>query len=232
MIVSVVIPVLNESAVLPSLLRDLRALNSHTAEIVVVDAGSTDDTVALALAAGARVVQAPRGRASQMNAGARTTHGEWLLFLHADSRLDREGIAAVERAIEGPDQVDAAVFRFQIDLPPRSRWLIEKGQAIREALTGLAYGDQGLLVRRHCFVAVGGYPDTPLMEDVVIIRRLRRHCSVSQLHAPLRTSGRRYQEHGVFRTWLVHTLFIALYAVGVSPIRLAHWRDGTPVTGH
>ena len=227
MMLSVVIPTLDEAAGLPALLTDLRELGESLGEIVVADAGSSDETVQLALAAGACVIQAPRGRACQLNAGARASRGDWLLLLHADCRVGPAAAAAIREALTGIPRFQAAVFRFAIDLPPFWRQLIETSQAIRESLSGLAYGDQGLLVRRESFEAVGGYADLPLMEDVVMIRRLRQRFGVARLHAPLLTSGRRYRRDGILRTWLTHGVLITLYAFGVSPIRLARWRHGT-----
>lgn len=226
MTLSAVIPALNEAAALPALLADLRALGDSLHEIVVADAGSSDGTVAVAMAAGARVLQAPRGRARQLNAGARHASGDWLLFLHADSRIGPDARAAIRQVLAGVPSLEAAVFRFAIDLPRGWRWLIESGQWLREALTGLVYGDQGLLVRRACFEAVGGYPELPLMEDVVIVRRLRRRFGLTRLPATLLTSGRRYQQRGVLRTWLTHGVLITLFLAGVAPARLARWREG------
>jgi rSAM/selenodomain-associated transferase 2 len=224
---SVVIPTLDEAAALPALLADLRGLGELLGEIVVVDAGSSDETVQLARAARARVIRVPRGRARQLNAGARASRGDWLLFLHADSRVGPQAIPAIRQVLAGIPQVEAAVFRFAIDLSPVWRSVIEAGQAIREWLFGLVYGDQGLLIRRECFEAVGRYPELPLMEDVVMIRRLQRRYGVARLPAAVLTSGRRYRQRGVLRTWLMHGLLITLYAAGVSPARLARWRDGT-----
>ena len=225
MTLSAVIPALDEAAALPALLADLRALGDSLDEVVVVDAGSSDATAAVAVAGGARVVHAPRGRAHQLNAGAGSATGDWLLFLHADSRMGPDARAAIRQVLAGIPPVEAATFRFAIDLPPRWRRFIESGQSLRETLTGLAYGDQGLLVRRDCFEEVGGYPELPLMEDVAIVRRLRKQFGVTRLSAPVLTSGRRYLQRGILRTWLAHSLLISLYLAGVSPARLARWRD-------
>jgi rSAM/selenodomain-associated transferase 2 len=224
--IGVVIPTLNEAQALPALLDDLRVLATAVAlDVVVVDGGSSDGTRAQAAASGARVLQAPRGRANQLNRGAIVARGEWLLFLHADCRLGADARRALLAALEPPAGVQAAVFRFAIDLPTFWRRFIETGQAIREALSGLAYGDQGLLVRRELYESVGGYPDLPLMEDVAMIRRLRCETGIRRLPAKLLTSGRRYVRDGVVRTWLRHTALITLYSVGVSPDRLARVRD-------
>lgn len=226
MTIGVVIPTLNEAEALPLLLYDLRSLEGiGSIGIVVADGGSTDETVPRALAGGADVVHASRGRARQLNAGARAVQGEWLLFLHADVRLAREARRALVAAVEPASGIGVAVFRFAIELPRFWKRFIEVGQRMREWLWGLPYGDQGLLVRRELFEAVGGYPDVPLMEDVAMIRRLRRHTAIRRLSAALPTSGRRYLRDGVVRTWLRHTALITLYSFGVSPHRLARWRD-------
>ncbi len=229
MSLAVVIPTLNEVQSLPLLFTDLDALEGvegvGSLEIIVSDGGSTDGTIGFAVTAGARFVRASRGRARQLNAGARAARSDWLLFLHADCRLGDEARNALLSALEPSRGVQAAVFRFAIDLPPFWRRFLETGQAIREALSGLAYGDQGLLVRRELFESIGGYPDLPLMEDVAMIRALRRRTRVARLSAPLVTSGRRYRRGGVLRTWLKHTALISLYLIGTSPARLATWRD-------
>jgi len=224
--IGVVIPTLNEAQTLPALLDDLRELTTLLPlDLVVADGGSSDGTQARAAAGGARVVDALRGRAYQLNRGAMVARGEWLLFLHADCRLGADARRALLRALEPSARVQAAVFRFAIDLPWFWRRFIETGQAVREVLSGLAYGDQGLLIRRELFRSVGGYPDLPLMEDVAMIRVLRRRTRVARLAAPLVTSGRRYQQGGVLRTWLKHSALISLYLIGASPTRLASWRD-------
>lgn len=225
--IDVVIPTLNEAQTLPGLLDDLRDLGRLRAlAVVVVDGGSSDGTGEVAAAGGARLLHTARGRALQLNLGAWAGAAEWLLFLHADSRLGPEARAAVVEATGPETAVQAAVFRFAIDLPRHWRAFLEAGQAIREAVSGLAYGDQGLLIRRRLFEEVGGYPDLPLMEDVALMRALRRHARITRLAAPLLTSGRRYRQGGIVRTWLRHTTLISLYLVGASPRRLARWRDG------
>lgn len=226
MTLGVVIPTLNEELTLPALLGDLHELSRAVPlDIVVADGGSTDGTRAVAAAAGVRVLTAPRGRATQLNTGALAARGEWLLFLHADVRLSAEPRRALVAALQPPNAVGAAVFRFAIELPGIWKRFIELGQRVREGLLGLPYGDQGLLVRRALFDKIGGYPGVPLMEDVAIIRRLRRETTIRRLPAKLLTSGRRYVRDGVVRTWLKHTSLIALYHAGVSPQRLARMRD-------
>ena len=223
--IGVVIPALNEAQTLPALLADLRRVPVPL-DVVVADGGSTDGTLAAAAAAGARGIAASRGRATQMNAGARAARGEWLLFLHADCRVPPLARRVLLAAVVDVPDLEAAVFRFAIDLPRAWRRFIELGQTLRQALYGLPYGDQGLLVRRALFEGVGGFPELPLLEDVALLRALRRHTRVRTLPAALVTSGRRYRRDGVVRTWLKHTGIIFLYFAGVSPGRLARWRDG------
>lgn len=222
--IGVVIPTLNEAEFLPALLSDLRRVVVPL-DIVVVDGGSTDSTVAAALTAGARTVVTRRGRAAQMNAGAGVVAGRWLLFLHADSRLPPPARRALLTAIVDEPELEAAVFAFAIDLPPGWKRFIEIGQALRQMLYGLPYGDQGLLVRRELFETVGGFPDVPLLEDVAALRALGRRARVRTLPGAILTSGRRYRRDGVVRTWLRHTAIILLYHLGVTPHRLVRWRD-------
>jgi rSAM/selenodomain-associated transferase 2 len=225
-VIAVVIPALNEALFLPALLADLQRLrHAIPLDVVVADGGSGDGTPGVAAAHGARVVVGPAGRARQLNAGAAVARGEWLLFLHADSRLPAAARRALLGAVVDEPGLAAAVFRFAIDLPPPWKPFLELGQRLRQRLYGLPYGDQGLLIRRDLFLSLGGYPDIPIMEDVAIIRSAkRRKVELRTLPAALVTSGRRYRARGVLRTWIGNVVLIALYALGVPPRRLARWR--------
>jgi rSAM/selenodomain-associated transferase 2/rSAM/selenodomain-associated transferase 1 len=217
---AVIIPTLNEAERLPYLLRDLARL-SVPHRVIVVDGGSSDGTQSVASTVGAEVVSAPPGRARQLNVGVRVAAGSsTLLFLHADCRLPVETRAVisseVERGVTSP-----AVFRFRLE---GDKWFwrfIEFGQRIREATTGLAYGDQGLLISGEDFQAAGGYPVIPLMEDVAMLDRLRQRGPIRRLRAEVLTSPRRYQEEGRWRAWVRNTLLVARYLAGGSPERLA-----------
>jgi len=224
-VIGVVIPTLDEEAYLPGLLADLQRVRTIVPlDVVVADGGSQDGTGRLAAAGGARVVVARRGRARQLNAGAAAAGGEWLLFVHADSRLPPAARRALLGALVDEPGLEAAVFRFAIDLPPPWKQFIELGQALRARLYQLPYGDQGLLIRGELFRALGGYADIEIMEDVDMIRRIRRRSiAIRTLPAALVTSGRRYRTRGVLRTWLAHVLLISLYLLGVPPHRLARW---------
>lgn len=216
----IVIPALNEEAHLPLLLGDLGALGlSH--RIVVADGGSHDDTRGVAKRGGATVLQAPRGRARQLNAGARALRTPWLLFLHADVRIPPSSLGALEDWISRARPRDFGTFAFSIGEAGGFWRFIEFGQRLREGLTGLAYGDQGLLVSRELFASVGGFPAIPIMEDVEILRSLRRTGRWRKIRAPALTSPRRFQEEGPWRSWVRNTVLISRYLAGTPPEVLA-----------
>lgn len=223
----VVVPTLDEVHRLPRLLEDLRALPLPYS-VVVSDGGSRDGPRERARAAGARVVREPPGRARQLNAGARALDAPWLLFLHADSRLPPRSAVALARWLDTADPATAAHFRFELEGDHWFWRFIELGQRVRERLYGLVYGDQGLLLSAELFRAAGGYPDIPIMEDVELVRRVRKLGRVQRLDVPLLTSPRRYEREGRWTTWLRHTALISLHLAGVSPEWLArrHPRGG------
>jgi rSAM/selenodomain-associated transferase 2 len=218
---AVVIPTLNEAPYLPGLLGDLGALTARP-DVIVVDGGSQDDTLRVAANGGARTLLAPRGRASQMNTGAGASTGRWLCFLHADVRMPAAARSALEGVLRtGGDAV--AVWRFGIEGAGLWFRLVELGARLRDRLGGLPYGDQGLLVPRRMFEAVGGFPEIPIMEDVVILRTLRRRHRLVRLPASLRVSPRRWRREGPFLTWFRNMGLITAFLAGVSPERLSRW---------
>ena len=216
----IVIPALDEADTLPDLLRDLSQLALRH-EVLVVDGGSRDDTVHAARRGGARVMKSRTGRARQMNAGARLLRSPWLLILHADSRLDRNALRAVERHIR-TDRSDAACLRLAIAHPHTFYRLIEAGQRIRSRRAGLVYGDQGLLIPRDLFFRLGPYPDEPIMEDVILSRRLLGAGRLRTLSATIATSPRRYEEEGRLRAWIRNATLITRFLAGAEPAELAH----------
>jgi rSAM/selenodomain-associated transferase 2 len=209
--VSVVIPALNAAATLPATLAAL----GPVADRVVVDGGSRDDTVATATAAGARVLSVPRGRGSQIAAGVAAAERDWLLLLHADTRL-QPGWQRVAAGFIAGGQSRAAWFRFALDsADPRARRL-ERLVAWRSRVLALPYGDQGLLVHRSLLNRIGGVRPMPLMEDVDLVRRLGRRRLVG-LDAAAVTSAARWERDGWHRRSARNLACLSLYFAGVPP---------------
>lgn len=215
--VSIIVPVLNEAGRLPALLDMLAGLGAH--EVIVVDGGSADGSPGAASRAGRAVVMAAgRGRASQMNAGARRAGGDVLLFLHADTRLPPDAVHRVRTAIDE----GARWGRFDVRIDDRAAWfrVIERSMNLRSALTGIATGDQALFVRADVFREIDGFPNLALMEDVAISKRLRALSPPARLHGPAVTSARKWRREGVLRTIARMWLLRSLFALGVPASRL------------
>jgi uncharacterized protein len=225
-VLSIVIPTLNEERSLAALLEDL-ALLRVPHEVIVADGGSTDGTRAVAERLAARVVSSRTGRGLQLAAGARVARGELLCFLHADVRLaDQTRMALEQEARAHRRRVrpqGAATFRLAIDAPGTAFRVIECGANLRTRFFGLSYGDQGLVVERKEYHAVGGYRDLPVMEDVALVCALCRRSRLRLLGAELHVSARRWQREGVWKRTLRNWLLIAAYLVGISPRSLARW---------
>lgn len=222
----IVVPTVDEADALPRLLADLGGLRLPK-RIVVVDGGSVDGTPRLARAGGARVLSSPRGRGRQLRAGVESLRTPWLLFLHADSRMPPGVCRALETWLRNAEPRQVGYFGFRID-EPGFRWrLLEWGQRVREDTFGLVFGDQGLVVHRSRLEAIGGVPDLPVMEDVELVRRLRRVGSLSPIPASLPTSSRRYRREGPLAI-LRNSALLALHHLGVPPARLAAWYPVEP----
>ncbi|MGQ0710440.1 MAG: TIGR04283 family arsenosugar biosynthesis glycosyltransferase [Rhodoferax sp.] len=200
MVLSIIVPMRNEAAQLPDLLAHLLPLVRQGTQLILVDGGSEDGSAAMARCAGFQVLDSAPGRARQMNAGAHASTGEALLFLHADTRLPDGALRAVEQALR-----DHPWGRFDVRISGRP-WLLRVVSALmngRSRLTGIATGDQALFMSRKAFDSVGGFSDQPLMEDIDMCVALKRLGAPACLRLRATTSGRRWEQRGVWRTVLL-----------------------------
>lgn len=211
------VPTLDEEEALGATLAGL----ARAAEVVISDGGSRDATVALAEAAGARVVSGPAGRGGQLNRGAALCRSDVLLFLHADTRLPREGIERVRAAVAGG--AVGGAFEVRFDAPGPLFRLGSRLVNLRTRLTGCPLGDQAQFVARETFEGLGGFRDWPIFEDLDLARRLKRVGPTALLGPPVTTAARRYLDRGIARTIATNWLLWALYFLGVSPHRLARF---------
>lgn len=222
--ISIILPVLNEAAVIEATLNQLQDVPA--VEVIIVDGGSQDDTVAIAQSFGAKVLTtAAVGRAYQMNAGVCVASGDILLFLHADTRLPAEFDRLVRQALQTPGTV-AGAFELKIDANLRGLRLLEKLVNWRSRFLSLPYGDQAIFLKATTFQDLGGFPNLPIMEDFELIRRLKHQGRIAIISTPVLTSGRRWQKLGVLKTTLINQLIIASYLLGISPTKLRGWYRG------
>ena len=212
---SIVVPVLNEAAVIGGTLRSLAPLRARGHEVVVADGGSEDRTREIAARLADRVVLAPRGRARQMNAGAAAAGGDALLFLHADTRLPAGADDLVCRSME-----HHAWGRFDVRIEAAHPLLrvVAFAMNLRSRLTGIATGDQAIFVRREAFP---GFPEIALMEDIAFSKAMKRHSPPACLREKAVTSGRRWVQRGVLRTVLLMWRLRLEYFLGAAPDELA-----------
>jgi rSAM/selenodomain-associated transferase 2 len=213
--ISVIIPTLNEEANLPLALDSL----PPEVEVIISDGQSRDSTADVARKRGARVVEGSPGRGAQMNRGVSASTGPVLLFLHADCTLGPTAFETVRTALRNTEVVGGS-FQLRISHPNRRHRLLALGSNLRARL-GLPYGDQALFVRRGVFDAVGGYPEIPIMEDVELVRRLRRQGKLVVVDETVTTSSRHWDELGPGLTTILNWVTVFLYFLGVSPSRLA-----------
>lgn len=232
-LVSVIVPVLDDVRSLERALASLAApaalADDSRVEIIVVNAGArTPAMIALEQAAPhVRWLTSPPGRGRQMNLGAKDAHGDWLLFLHADTRLPAGWVGELEHAGRQSSVVGGS-FRFQLDSGRRAARVLERGVAARVRWFDLPYGDQALFIRRDVFAALGGYRELPLMEDVDLVRRMRRTGRLHHSALPAVTSARRWEADGWIRRSVENAILVLLFMAGVSPGWLAaRYRRGT-----
>ena len=222
--ISIIIPTLNEARGICTTLQALQSARSSGLQIVLSDGGSTDDTVLIARSLVDRVVDSKPGRAAQMNSGAAQATGEVLWFLHADTMLQPNSVAALCQAVK--DQLEPEFWgRFDIQLDATD-WIyriIETLMNWRSRLTSVTTGDQGLFVSRQLHMRLGGFSSQPLMEDIEYSKRLRGVCKPINLSAIIITSARRWKQKGVIRTIVLMWWLRLAYVCGVSPEKLAQW---------
>jgi uncharacterized protein len=224
--ISIVIPALNEAGSIGKVLSDIHSLPN--VEIILVDGGSSDDTISIAQELGVKVISSAKGRARQMNAGAKSATGEILLFLHADTVLPLGFETMVRSTLQPPltGEIPAPIagaFSLQIDDPlPSLRW-IERLVAWRSKWRQMPYGDQAIFLKAQTFWELGGFEEMPIMEDFELMRRLQRLGRIETLAATVVTSARRWLKRGVWQTTFINQAIVLGYLVGVSPARLASW---------
>ncbi|MBC7855439.1 MAG: TIGR04283 family arsenosugar biosynthesis glycosyltransferase [Pirellulaceae bacterium] len=219
--ISVIIPALNEAASIVTAATS--AQEGGADEVIVADGGSGDETCLLAEMNGARVVSSPLGRAVQQNAGAREASGDVLLFLHADNWLGRDAVSQVRSAVDRKQSNLCGAFQQRIEAAPFIYRLLERGNVERARWLGLPYGDQAIFVTRDLFDQVGGFPEEPFLEDVLLMQRLRRLSWPLLLTGPVHVSPRRWEQRGVLRQSLQNWAILTAFSLGTSPQRLINW---------
>jgi len=219
--ISIIIPALNEALFIRHTLLALQPLRLLGHEVIVVDGGSHDATDSIAQPLSDQFIRSHRGRARQLNAGARAAKGNILLFLHADTLLPE---SADRLVIEGLKETNRIWGRFDVILSGRHPLLriVECAMNCRSRLTGITTGDQALFVRRDLFERVGGFPEIEIMEDIALSRILKKHGPPLCLWQKVVTSSRRWERNGILRTILLMWHLRLAYALGVDPGRLAH----------
>lgn len=214
---SMIVPVLNDEVPLQRLLTSLRGMRNALWEVIVVDGGSVDHSASIAKRLADVAITSAPGRATQMNAGAAIARGELIWFVHADAMLSVTLLSTLTRVSQHP-----CWGRCDVRLDHRAGIfrLIERMMNWRSTLTGIATGDQGIFISRDTFIDIGGYASIPLMEDVELSARLRRHMKPLCIRTPILTSSRRWVQHGITRTIFLMWWLRLLYVFGVSPQRL------------
>ncbi|WP_269619714.1 TIGR04283 family arsenosugar biosynthesis glycosyltransferase [Zhongshania sp. BJYM1] len=222
---SVVVPVLNEAAGLASKIESLGAhcqSSIHHIDVLFVDGGSHDNSVAIITGHGYSCINSDKGRAKQMNAGAAQANADYLLFLHADSEVPNGGLDEVINTLH-----DHQWGRFDIRVSGKAKMFAVISFFInwRSRLTGIATGDQGIFVRKSLFNKIGGFADQPLMEDIDLSTKLGKVSAPRCLRSKIITSGRRWQQRGIWKTIFLMWRLRFMYWFGVSPLRLAKYYE-------
>jgi len=222
--ISVIIPVLNEAALIAQTLSTLQPLRAAGHELIVVDGGSSDDTIALSEPLADQIIRCSRGRGRQMNGGAKIARGDILLFLHTDTLLPKGADQLIIREMEKREKNWG---RFDVRLSGGHLLLriVEWLMNWRSRITGIATGDQAIFVQRKIFETVGGFPDIDLMEDITMSKFLKKYGPPLCLWQRVVTSSRRWQRNGILRTILLMWLLRLAYFYKTDPRRLAQLYD-------
>lgn len=225
MILSIIVPTLNEAHRIARTLEPLQSLRTWGHEIIVVDGGSEDATVSLCRPLADRLIRVPRGRARQMNAGAVVAHGDVFVFLHADTHLPNSADRMIVKVLS---KTASQWGRFDVQLSGRNPLfkIISGLMNLRSRVTGIATGDQAIFVRRNAFERIGGFPNIPLMEDIAISKALRRASRPACIRSKSTTSSRRWKQDGIVRTIIKMWVLRLRYALGADPAHLARAYDG------
>jgi len=227
--ISVIIPTLNEAHHIADTITSIG--HGNNTEIIVVDGGSIDNTVSIAKTLGTKIIQGSPPRSRQMNQGADAASKEILLFLHADTLLPENFNRHVLGAF-AQSGVAAGAFELRIDSPVPSLRFIERIANWRSRCLKMPYGDQAIFMLSRVFHQMGGFPDIPIMEDFILIRRLRKRGDVVTLPQPVITSPRRWLNHGILKTTLVNQLIVISYFMGISPDTISRlYRRGKGISG-
>lgn len=220
--ISIIIPVLNEAQSIAATLNCMQSMRIRGHQVILIDGGSHDDTIALAEPLVDRVLRSPTSRAVQMNAGAAAANGDLLWFIHADTHMTPDTDVLLTKALYDSEKKWG---RFDIRLSgiePALR-IIERMMNLRSRLSGIATGDQGIFIRRETFERIAGFADIPLMEDIEICKRMKRTAGRPLcLSRKLTTSSRRWEKQGILRTMVLMWRLRLAYWLGVNPADLAH----------
>jgi rSAM/selenodomain-associated transferase 2 len=224
---SIIIPVLNEAGRINCLLEHLRKQEHEPFyEIIVVDGDPEGSTVRSIIDRDIKAITTSKGRGIQMNAGAAEANGEILIFLHADTRLPDSALNKINQALQDQDYVGGA-FDLKIDSDRLFLRYISARASLRSRWNRIPYGDQAIFIRKKYFNEIGGYKAIPLMEDVDLMRRIKRDGKkIVFLADKVITSARRWESDGVFYTTLRNQILVRLFYMGISPHRLAkyYWK--------
>lgn len=220
---SIVIPVYNESSIIGERLTQLEEIIAPGDEIIVVDGMSDDSTADIVKGyPGVTLIVSQRSRSTQMNAGAEAAEGEYILFLHADVLITEECILRLKDHF-GKKGTGWGWFTFKLDSDKLIYRVFELAANLRDRITGVPLGDHGIFVSRELFKKTGGYPEIPIMEEIGLVKKLKRYSGGEEIKTPVRTSVRRFEKGGIWKTVFTMCILRVMYCLGVSPSKLARF---------